>query len=113
MKIKRGFLYLADLNPRFGTEPGKSRPVIVIQTDLLNGVDHPSTWILPCTTHLTEENLLRVRLPQGCAGNEKECDVMVDQSRSIDNKRFQQQLKRLPDILFEEIIEKLKQVGEL
>ncbi|MBI2981032.1 MAG: type II toxin-antitoxin system PemK/MazF family toxin [Deltaproteobacteria bacterium] len=96
MKIKRGFLYLADLNPRFGTEAGKLRPVIVLQTDLLNDVDHPSTWILPCTTQLTAENLLRVRLPQRCAGNEKECDVMIDQSRSIDNKRFQQQLKHLP-----------------
>ena len=30
---RHGHLYLADLNPRFGTEPGKLRPVVVIQSD--------------------------------------------------------------------------------
>jgi mRNA-degrading endonuclease toxin of MazEF toxin-antitoxin module len=32
--------YLADLNPRAGTQPGNARPVLVIQTDLLNDVGH-------------------------------------------------------------------------
>jgi mRNA-degrading endonuclease toxin of MazEF toxin-antitoxin module len=35
------------------TEPGKMRPVLVIQTDLLNAARHPSTWVLPYTTKLT------------------------------------------------------------
>ncbi|MFN2427725.1 MAG: type II toxin-antitoxin system PemK/MazF family toxin, partial [Candidatus Binatia bacterium] len=43
MKIRRGVLYLADLSPRLGTEPGKTRPVLVVQTDLLNETGHPST----------------------------------------------------------------------
>ena len=64
MKIQRGRLYLADLNPRLGTEPGKTRPVLVVQTDLLNEADHPSTWVLPCTTRLAGDNLLRVPLPR-------------------------------------------------
>jgi len=33
---QRGRLYMADMSPRFGTEPGKARPVLVVQTDLLN-----------------------------------------------------------------------------
>ncbi|PYQ12802.1 MAG: hypothetical protein DMF80_17875 [Acidobacteria bacterium] len=45
------------------------RPVLVIQTDLLNDAGHPSTWVLPCTTRLTGQNLLRVVLPRGVAGN--------------------------------------------
>ena len=48
MRARRGVLYLADLSPRVGTEPGKVRPVLVVQTDLLNEADHPSTWVLPC-----------------------------------------------------------------
>ncbi|MGH9337902.1 MAG: type II toxin-antitoxin system PemK/MazF family toxin, partial [Vicinamibacteria bacterium] len=55
MKVKRGRLYLADLSPRRGTEAGKLRPVLVIQTDLLNDSLHPSTWVLPCATRLTGE----------------------------------------------------------
>lgn len=113
MKIKRGFLYTADLNPRFGTESGKVRPIVVIQNDLLNEIGHPSTWIIPCTTQITTPNILRVSLPKGCAGNKQDCDVMIDQLRAIDNKRFKKMLGKIPRALFEEIIEKMKHVGAL
>lgn len=113
MKIKRGCLYVADLNPRQGTEAGKPRPVLVIQSDFLNEAKHPSTWILPCTTKVTAENILRVRLPKGIAKNSAECDVMIDQSRAIDNQRFKKVLGPLPPLLFEEVIEKLRRVGNL
>jgi mRNA-degrading endonuclease toxin of MazEF toxin-antitoxin module len=46
-------LLLADLSRTRRTEPGKVRPVVVVQTDLLNEVGHPSTRVLPCTTRLT------------------------------------------------------------
>lgn len=81
--IEYGRLYLADLEPRRGTEPGKVRPVLVIQTDLLNQTGHPSTWVLPCTTRLTGESLIRVPVPRGAAGNAQACEVMIDQSRAI------------------------------
>ncbi|MBW2403836.1 MAG: type II toxin-antitoxin system PemK/MazF family toxin, partial [Deltaproteobacteria bacterium] len=60
MQISYGTLYIADLNPARGSEPGKHRPVLVVQTDLLNQANHPSTWVLPCTTRLVGENVLRV-----------------------------------------------------
>ena len=74
----------------------KTRPVMVIQTDLLNEADHPSTWVLPCTTRLAGGNLLRVPLPRGIAGNRETCEVMIDQSRAIDNRRLVRALKPLP-----------------
>lgn len=106
-------LYLADLNPRRGTEPGKVRPVLVVQTDLLNEAEHPSTWVLPCTTRLTGTSLLRVALPKGAAGNREECEVMIDQSRAIDNRRLVKALKPLPRSLLAEVVEKLRALGEL
>ena len=113
MKIRRGVLYLADLEPALGTEAGKLRPVLVIQTDLLNGVGHPSTWVLPCTSRLSGENLLRVPLPKGIAGNTRECEVMVDQSRAIDNRRFARALRPLPRAILREVEEKLLRLAEL
>lgn len=113
MRARRGVLYLADLNPRVGTEPGKVRPVLVIQTDLLNEAGHPSTWVLPCTSRLTGENLLRVVLPRGMAGNRDECEVMIDQSRAIDNRRLVRPLKPLPARILGEVVEKLRRLGEL
>ncbi len=113
MKIKHGYLYLADLNPQRGTEAGKTRPVLVIQNDLLNEALHPSTWVLPATTQLTEENLLRTFIPKKIAGNDFDCDIMIDQSRSIDNKRFKSELGQIPDVLLKDIKEKLKLLGDL
>ena len=107
MRVRRGFLYIAELSPRRGTEPGKARPVLVIQTDLLNEADHPSTWVLPCTTRLAGENLLRVQVPRGMAGNRQDCEVMIDQSRAIDNRRFVRALKPLPRSILKEVEEKL------
>jgi mRNA interferase MazF len=113
VKARRGVLYLADLNPRVGTEPGKVRPVLVVQSDLLSDAGHPSTWVLPCTTRLTGENLLRVVLPRGIAGNREECEVMIDQSRAIDNRRLVRALKLLPRSILAEVVEKLRTLGEL
>jgi mRNA interferase MazF len=113
VRARRGVLYLGDLDPRVGTEPGKVRPVLVVQTDLLNEAGHPSTWVLPCTTRLTGENLLRVVLPPGIAGNREECEVMVDQSRAIDNRRLVRALKPLPKSILAEVVEKLRRLGEL
>jgi len=92
MEIKKWNVYLADLNPRFGTEPGKTRPVVVVQTNLLNN-QHPSTIICPLTTHIhPQSDILRVHLRKGEAGLMEKSDVMVDQLRAIDNRRF---IKRL------------------
>ena len=113
MRARRGVLYLADLNPRLGTEPGKVRPVLVIQSDLLNDAGHPSTWVLPATTRLAGDNLLRVVLPRGIAGNREECEVMIDQSRAIDNRRLVRALKPLPRSILAEVVEKLRRLGEL
>ena len=113
MRARRGVLYLAALNPRAGTEPGKVRPVLVVQTDLLNEAGHPSTWVLPCTSRLTGENLLRVVLPRSIAGNREECEVMIDQSRAIDNRRLVRALKALPKSIFAEVVEKLRRLGDL
>ncbi len=113
MQLHHGVLYLADLNPKYGTEPGKMRPVLVIQTDLLNVTHHASTWVLPCTTNLIGDNLLRVVLPKEIAGNKQACEVMIDQSRAIDNRRFKKMLKPLPPLILKEVKEKLRLLGEL
>ena len=55
-------IWLANLNPHMGTEPGKTRPVVIVQTDLLNDF-HPSTLICPITSNVnTEIDLLRVHI---------------------------------------------------
>lgn len=98
MDIKQYDIWLADLNPSAGTEPGKTRPVVIIQTDLLNEI-HLSTLICPITTNvMTEIKLLRVHLKKGQL--DKLSDVLVDQVRAIDNKRL---IKKLGHLTKEQI----------
>lgn len=110
---RRGELWAADLNSRRGSEPGKILPVVVVQSDLLNETGHPSTWVLPCTTRLTGESILRVEIPERIAGNHRACEVMVDQSRAIDRRRLRRPLGTVPAPLMREIIRKLRSVGDL
>ncbi len=108
MKIRKFHIYLADLNPRMGTEPGKTRPVVVIQTDLLNDT-HLSTLICPVTTQVTERaRILRVHLPKGTPGLRKESDILVDQVRAIDNRRFKKHLGEITDRQKETLLENLR-----
>jgi mRNA-degrading endonuclease toxin of MazEF toxin-antitoxin module len=51
--------------------------------------DHPSTIIGPITAHVKPDSeILRVHLPRRLANLKEDGDIMIDQIRSIDNKRF-------------------------
>jgi tRNA nucleotidyltransferase (CCA-adding enzyme) len=54
-----------------------------------------------------------VALPRGIAGNREECEVMIDQSRPIHNRRFVRALKPPPRSILAEVVEKLRTLGEL
>lgn len=96
MKIKQYEIWLADLNPGQGTEPGKTRPVVIIQTNLLNEF-HPSTIICPVSSKVIKDaHLLRVHLRKELLS--KSSDVLVDQIRAIDNKRLIKKLGNLTTV---------------
>ena len=113
-KIKQYDVWLADLNPRFGTEPGKLRPVVIIQTDLLNEIGHPSTLICPITTNvIPDASILRVHLTKKEAGTTKPSDIMVDQVRAIDNQRCKERIGSLDKTSVKILRESLITVFEL
>ena len=108
--LKRGEIWVADLNPQRGTEPGKSRPVLILQNQALLDAGHPSTLIVPLTTNLiANAEPLRIRIP--AAGKlSRQSDVLMDQVRAIDNRRLQkgpltrlsaQQMKQVEQALLE------------
>jgi len=108
MKIQKFHVYTADLNPRFGTEPGKVRPVVVIQTNLLNN-EHPSTIVCPVTTRIeSKAHILRIHLKKGEAGLKKDSDIIVDQIRAIDNRRFKEETGVISDRNKQRLLESLK-----
>ena len=84
----RGEIWMADLNPRRGTEPGKTRPILIVQAQALLDADHPSTLVIPLTTNLVEDaEPLRLRVLSS-GGLPRDSDLLIDQLRAIDNRRL-------------------------
>lgn len=87
-KPGNGEVWLANLNPGRGTEPGKMRPVLVVQGQSLLDAGHPSTLIVPLTTNLMDDaDPLRLRV-QAQGQLEHDSDLLIDQLRAIDNRRL-------------------------
>lgn len=108
MAIKQFEIWIANLDPRFGTEAGKIRPVLVVQTNLLNNI-HPSTLVCPITTNIiTEAKILRVHLSKGTANVKEECDVMIDQLRAIDNRRLMKKTGDLPKDIAQKVMKNIQ-----
>jgi mRNA interferase MazF len=114
MSIKQFEIWIADLNPQIGTEPGKTRPILVIQTDLLNKLPHPSTVVCPITTNVEKDvDILRVHLKKGMANLHENCDIMIDQIRAIDNKRLIIKVGDLPKDLIDKVKENIMIILDL
>ena len=114
MQIKQYEIWIADLNPQIGTESGKTRPVLVIQTNLLNKIPHPSTIICPLTTNVKKDaEILRVHIKKGIAKLSQDCDIMIDQIRAVDNRRLIRKLGKLPSELIELVKENIRIIVDL
>ncbi len=113
MTAKKFEIWIANLEPKFGTEAGKTRPVLVVQTDFLNKV-HPSTLICPITANVKlESQILRVFLKKGTAKVKVDCDVMIDQLRAIDNRRLIKKIGEIPKEISDKVQENLRIILDL
>lgn len=104
-------IWLVNLYPARGTAPGKIRPAVVILSNLLNQLDHPSILICPITSRVSqEENILRVGLGVIETDLEQDSEILVDQIRALDYRRFLEKLGKLSLEKALELSEKLKAV---
>lgn len=114
MQINQYEIWIADLNPQIGTEAGKTRPVLVVQTNLLNNISHPSTIVCPITTNVqNDSDILRVHVKKGMANLHEDCDIMIDQIRAVDNKRLIKKVGIVPADLIEKIKENIAIIFDL
>ena len=112
--LNRGEIWLADLNSRRGTEPGKTRPVLIVQSQALLDANHPSTLIIPLTTNLIEgAEPLRIRVNRS-GDLSRDSDLVVDQLRAIDNRRLVRgPLTRIPLNIMARVDDALHEILDL
>ena len=104
MEIRRGHMYVVDFNPRVRTKPGKLRPAVVLQSDLVNEAGYPSTIVIPATTRLVEDpGLLRLRVRKGQGGLTRDSDLLLGQMIAVANESFRREIGVLPDTLMTEL----------
>jgi mRNA interferase MazF len=86
--MRRGEIWVANLNSGRGREISKIRPVLVFQADELSAIGTPMVVILPITTQVYPDyKIWRVPVP----ARERllvDCQVVVDQPRALDRDRF-------------------------
>lgn len=111
---KRGEVCLANLNPRRGTEPGKTRPVLIVQAQALIDAGHPSTLVIPLTTNLIDDaEPLRIRVPAQASLRHRS-DLLIDQLRAIDNRRIVEgRLARLDEPTMARVAAAIREVLDL
>jgi mRNA interferase MazF len=86
--MKRGEIWVGNLNPPRGREIGKIRPVLIIQSDALIQTNTPMILVLPLSTRVYPDfKRWRITLP---ARDRllKPCQIVIDQLRALDRNRL-------------------------
>lgn len=112
---RRWHLYIVDLEPRVGSKPGKQRPCLAIQPIEFSEGGLQSTVVLPLTTRTVgpEAFPLRVRVPHGTAGLDRDSEILVDQILAWDNALFRRALGVLPEALQQDVKAALREFLDL
>lgn len=106
MKYRRGDVYLAKLNPAKGSEPGKERPVIILQSNSLNELAYPTCIVIPCSSKEMPVNSIRPLLYGKFF--DRPTYALLDQVRSVDvNKRLTRKIGIIEEQQLEAIVKKL------
>lgn len=105
--MRRGELWLVDLDPSRRDEADKIRPVLIIGNDGANisasrrgrGV----ITVAPLTTNTTRVYEFQVAVPAGTAGLDQDSKVQLEQIRSLSVSRFVRRIGVLPAELMREV----------
>lgn len=106
---KRGEFYIADLDPGFGREMRKKRPVLVISHDSIN-LTRPHAVIIPASTIIPQtisEDMVSLGKPKGFNEESILLPVFI---RSIDKDRFVKKIGKISKKKLLEIEKALKLV---
>jgi mRNA interferase MazF len=109
MIIKRGDIFLTDLEPIKGSEQGKIRPCLVVQNDVANQFS-PNTIIVPITSHIPDKFYPTVVVVKpNESGLQRESAILCSQIRTISiNDRVMKKLSTLSLSKMQKVNEALK-----
>ena len=88
MIVKRGDIFLTNLEPVKGSEQGGIRPVLIIQNDISNK-NSPVTIIAAITSKVYEKEFpTNVFILKEDSGLNKDSTILISQIRTVDKSRL-------------------------
>ena len=115
MKIKRFDIWIANLEPANQSEPDKTRPVVVVQNDMINNLNHTSFVVCPISSQNRSNNgILRVFVKAiKSNGLTKDSYILTDQLRAIDINRLQDKIGEIDAKTIEKVLQGIKIVLDI
>jgi len=109
--MTRGDIYMLDFGIPFGSEPGRRRPVVIIQSDKENLNNLHTKVVVPLTSNTINAELRgNVFLPKKESGLSKDSVALVHQIIVVDKIRLEEKIAKLPKNLLSKIEEEIDYV---
>ncbi len=109
--MTRGDIYMLDFGIPFGSEPGRRRPVVIIQADKENLDNLNTKVVVPLTSNTINAELRgNAFLPKKESGLSKDSVALVHQIIVVDKIRLEEKIAKLPKNLLSKIEEEIDYV---
>ena len=109
--MTRGDVYMLDFGIPFGSEPGRRRPVVIIQADKENLDNLNTKVVVPLTSNTINADFRgNVFLPKKESGLSKDSVALINQIIVVDKIRLEEKIAKLPKNLLSKIEEEIDYV---
>lgn len=110
--MRRGDIYLVDLDPVRGSEQSKVRPAVLISNDAANRIADRNrrgvVTVVPVTSNTGTVYPFQVALPPGEGGLDRPSKAQAEQVRSVDVTRLGRRLGALGSTTVHQLDEALR-----
>jgi mRNA interferase MazF len=105
--VRRGEIYLVELEPVRGSEANKCRPAVLVSNDGANAtaarLGRGVVTVVPITGNTGRIYPFQVHLPSAQTGLAKDSKAQAEQVRSVDVERVLQRVGLVPSALLRDI----------
>jgi mRNA interferase MazF len=98
--MRRGEIWLVDLDPARGSEANKRRPAVIVSNDAANStaeqLGRGVITVVPVTSNLRHVYPFQVLLPADETGLHSDSKALAEQVRSVDAQRLVSHIATIP-----------------
>jgi mRNA interferase MazF len=98
--MRRGEIWLVDLDPVRGSEANKRRPAIIVSNDAANStaeqLGRGVVTVVPVTSNVRHVYPFQILLPAGETGLRTDSKALAEQVRSVDAQRLAKHVATAP-----------------